>query len=256
MDAVKETELKRLGKTLLEIGSLLMSAGANTGRIRITINRIAAAYGCRTEMLISHRSIMLSLSSDCEEYLFTNLKRTSPHGVNFKMLSGISRMSWRVVEEKWRVEQINEELKRLTSLPHYPRWLTLSLVSLAGAAFCRLANGSVEDMLIVFAASFLGLIVRQEAHRAGFNAYLCVYFAAVTAALIAGLPVKLGSPHEHEAAFATSVLFLIPGVPLINSFSDLIDGNIQIGLVRGANGLIISFAIALGLSSVVLLYQI
>lgn len=256
MDAAKETELKQLGKTLLEIGSLLMSAGANTGRIRTTITRIAAAYGYRTEMLISHRSIMLTLLSECEEYLFTNLKRTSPHGVNFKMLSGISRMSWRVVDEKWSVEQINEELKRLTSLPHYPRWLTLSLVSLAGAAFCRLANGGVEDMLIVFAASFLGLFVRQEAHRAGFNAYLCVYFAAVTAALIAGLPVKLGSPHEHEAAFATCVLFLIPGVPLINSFSDLIDGNIQIGLVRGANGLIISFAIALGLSSVVLLYQI
>ena len=256
MDAAKHTEIHQLGKTLLEVGSLLMSAGANTGRIRLTINRIAGAFGCRTEMLISHRTIMLALLSECEEYFFTNLKRTSPHGVNFKMLSGISRMSWRVVEEKWSVAQINDELKRLVALPHYPRWLTLALVSVAGAAFCRLANGGVEDMLIVFAASFLGLFVRQEAHRMGFNAYLCVYFAAFTAALIAGLPVKLGTPQEHEAAFATCVLFLIPGVPLINSFSDLIDGNIQIGLVRGANGLIISFAIALGLSSAVLLYQI
>lgn len=256
MDAAKQTEIRQLGKTLLEVGALLMSAGANTGRIRITINRIAGAFGYRTEMLISHRTIMLTLLSEGDEHFFTNLKRTSPHGVNFKMLSGISRMSWRVVEKKWSVDQINTELARLISLPHYPRLLTLGLVSLAGAAFCRLANGSVEDMLIVFAASFLGLWVRQESHRAGFNAYLCVYFAAFTAALIAGLPVKLGSPGEHEAAFATCVLFLIPGVPLINSFSDLIDGNIQIGLVRGVNGLIIAFAIALGLSSAVLIYQI
>jgi uncharacterized membrane protein YjjP (DUF1212 family) len=256
MDAAKQTELRQLGKTLLEIGSLLMSAGANTGRIRITVNRIAASYGYRTEMLISHRTIMLTLLSEGDEHFFTNLKRTSPHGVNFKMLSGISRMSWRVVEEKWSIEQINEELKRLTSLPHYPRWLTLTLVSLAGAAFCRLANGAPEDMAIVFAATFLGLWVRQESTRLGFSAYLCVYFAALAAALIAGLPVKLGTPHEHEAAFATCVLFLIPGVPLINSFSDLIDGNIQIGLVRGVNGLIIAFAIALGLSSAVLIYQL
>jgi uncharacterized membrane protein YjjP (DUF1212 family) len=256
MDAAQQTEFRQLGKTLLEVGSLLMGAGANTGRIRITINRIAASFGYRTEMLISHRTIMLTLLSESDEHFFTNLKRTSPHGVNFKVLSGISRMSWRVVEEKWSVEQINEELKRLGSLPHYPRLLTLTLVSLAGAAFCRLANGSVEDMFIVFGASFLGLFVRQEAHRAGFNTYLCVYFAAFTAALIAGLPVKLGNAHEHEAAFATCVLFLIPGVPLINSFSDLIDGNIQIGMVRGINGLIIAFAIALGLSSAVILYQI
>jgi uncharacterized membrane protein YjjP (DUF1212 family) len=62
--------------------------------------------------------------------------------------------------------------------------------------------------------------------------------------------------NEHEHAFATSVLFLIPGVPLINSFSDLIDGNLQNGIVRGLNGLIISFVIALGLLTTVLIYQI
>lgn len=256
MDTATQTDIKQLGKTLLEVGSLLMSAGANTGRIRTTVNRIASSFGCHTEMLISHRSLMLTVYRNEGEHFYTNLKRTSPHGVNFKTLSGISRMSWRVVEEKWSVEQIDEELQRLTSLPHYPRWLTLTLASLAGAAFCRIANGGAEDMLIVFAASFMGLFVRQEAHRLGFNAYLCVYFAALTAALIAGLPVKFGAAHEHEAAFATCVLFLIPGVPLINSFSDLIDGNTQIGMVRGVNGLIISFAIALGLSSAVLIYNI
>ncbi|HEY1112601.1 MAG TPA: threonine/serine exporter family protein [Chitinophagaceae bacterium] len=256
MDAAKQNEMVQLGHILLQVGSLLMSAGANTGRIRITITRIADAFGYRTEMLISHRTIMLTLLSESDEHFFTNLKRTHPHGVNFKILSGISRMSWRVVAEKWSLEQINAELARLTALPHYPRWLTLTLVSLAGAAFCRLANGSPEDMIIVFAASFLGLLVRQETVRMGFNAYLCVYFAALTAALVAGLPLKLDAPNEHEPAFATCVLFLIPGVPLINSFSDLIDGNIQIGMVRGINGLIIAFAIALGLSSAVIIYQI
>lgn len=256
MDPATQTQINQLGKTLLEVGSLLMSSGSNSGRIRITVNRIASSFGYHTEMLISHRSIMLTLLGEDGEHLFTSLKRTSPHGVNFKMLSGISRMSWNVVEEKWSVEQINKELQRLTALPHYPRWLTLTLVSLAGAAFCRLAGGSLEDLLIVFAASFAGLFVRQEAARLGFNTYLCIFFAAFTAALIAGLPVKFGGAHEHEPAFATCVLFLIPGVPLINSFSDLIDGNTQIGIVRGVNGLIISFAIALGLLSAMLIYQI
>ena len=78
MDAAKQNEMVQLGHTLLQVGSLLMSAGANTGRIRITINRIAGAFGCRTEMLISHRTIMLTLLSEGDEHFFTNLKRTSP----------------------------------------------------------------------------------------------------------------------------------------------------------------------------------
>jgi uncharacterized membrane protein YjjP (DUF1212 family) len=153
------------------------------------------------------------------------------------------------------VEQIREELVRLTSLPHYPRMLTLILVGLAGASFCRLAGGGAMDMLIVFSASLFGLFVRQEAVRLRFNTYLCIYFAALAATLIAGLSVKFGVGNEHEHAFATSVLFLIPGVPLINSFSDLIDGNLQNGIIRGLNGLMISFAIALGMLTSMLIYQ-
>jgi uncharacterized membrane protein YjjP (DUF1212 family) len=68
--------------------------------------------------------------------------------------------------------------------------------------------------------------------------------------------MKFGSGDTRVHAFATSVLFLIPGVPLINSFSDLIDGNIMNGIVRGVNGLIIAFAIALGLLTAMQVYQL
>ncbi|MCU7548129.1 threonine/serine exporter family protein [Chitinophagaceae bacterium LB-8] len=248
-----QTEVKELGMTLLNIGAVLMSSGANTGRIRITINRIAESFGYKTELLISHRTILLSLHQEGSDEFFSSLKRTSPHGANFKVVSGISRMSWAVVEEKWSVEQIRAELDRLVSLPHYPRWLILVLIGLAGASFCRLNGGDITDMFITFTASMVGLFVRQETVKKGFNTYLCIYLAALAATLVAGLPIKFGI--GHEPAFATSVLFLIPGVPLINAFSDMIDGNLQIGLVRGLNGLILAFAIALGLFTSFLIYK-
>jgi len=251
----KSSEIKALGSTLLEIGALLMISGASTGRIRNTINRISNSFGYNTDLLISQRTLMLTIYDDGNDYLFNNLKRTSPHGVNFTIVSGISRMSWLVVEEKWSIKQINEELGRLTSLPHYPRWIILSLVALAGASFCRLAGGGPVDMTVVFFATFIGLFVRQEATKLRFNPYMCVYFAALTSSLIAGAFVKFGYDSTHEQAFATSVLFLIPGVPLINSFSDMIDGNLQNGIIRGLNGFIISFSIALGLLTSMFFYH-
>jgi uncharacterized membrane protein YjjP (DUF1212 family) len=74
--------------------------------------------------------------------------------------------------------------------------------------------------------------------------------------MIAGLSVKLGIGDTPEHALATSVLFLIPGVPLINSFTDLIDGNTLNGIVRGINGFIMAFAIALGLMIAMKIYGI
>jgi uncharacterized membrane protein YjjP (DUF1212 family) len=250
------TEVKELGSLLLEIGTLLMSSGASTERIRKTVNRVSNSFGYKSELLITHRALTLTISNEENEYAFNSLKRTSPHAVNFKIVSGISRMSWAVVEQGWSLAEIKNEIDRLISLPHYPRIVALSIVALAGASFCRLAGGEYMDMVIVFVATFIGLFVRQQSNSLKFNPYLCIYIAAFAASSIAGLAYKInlgGQNHEH--AFATCVLFLIPGVPLINTFSDLIDGNLQNALVRGLNGLIISFCIALGLLTSMFLYR-
>ena len=255
MNNQDKIELYEIGSVLLEIGVHLMSSGASSNRIRLTIDRISEAFGYHAELLVTNRALMLTVIDTETDEHFSRVKRTSPHGVNFRLVSGISRMSWRVVEEDWSIEQINAELDRLTSLPHYPRILVLSLVALAGSSFCRLFGGDVIDMLFAFAATFLGLFVRQEAHKLKFNPYLCVLFASITASLISGLGVKLGVSDTLEHAFAASVLFLIPGVPLINSFTDIIDGNILNGLVRGVNAFIIIFMVALGLLSAMLVYR-
>ncbi|MCG6190529.1 threonine/serine exporter family protein [Maribellus maritimus] len=247
---------KELSEILLEVGALLMASGANSSRIRITIMRIAKAYGFNAELLITHRALMVSVSDDEHDLFQSSLKRTSPHGANFRMVSGISRMSWRIVDEDWNFEQIWGEINRLKSLPHYPRLIVLSTVALAGASFCRLFGGGPVEMLVAFVATFIGLFVRQEVTRRNFNGYLCIFFASLASCLISGASVKLNVGTEPEYAFATSVLYLIPGIPLINSLSDLLDGNIMNGIVRGTNGLIIAFAIAFGMLCSILIYNI
>lgn len=232
-----------------------MSSGATTNRVRITVDRISEVFGFEAHMLITNRAITLTLTDEEREEDFHSLKRTSPHGVNFRIVSGISRMSWNVVKEKWTIEQINQELDRLTSLPHYPRLVVLSVVGVAGASFCRIFGGDFIEMVVTFVATFIGLFVRQEALKKEFNPYLCVFFASFTASLISGAFRKLGVGDSMEHAFTASVLFLIPGVPLINSFTDLIDGNILNGVVRGINGLMIAFGIALGLLLANIIYR-
>lgn len=252
----EKVKARELGKILLEIGTLLMSSGANTNRIRLTMTRIADAYDYDIELMVSHRVILMTIEDERKEKFYNSLKRSSPLGVNFRMVSGISHMSWKIVEEGWTIEQVREEVKRLTSLPHYPRIVVLSLVALAGASFCRLFGGGLIEMMVAFVATFIGLFTRQQTTKLNFNPYLCIFFASAVSSLLAGLAVELKIGANPEYALYTSVLYLIPGVPLINSFSDLFDGNIMNGIVRGTNGMIISLAISLGLLVSILIFQI
>ena len=249
MKILKE-DTQSVGNILLEIGAMLMSSGASTNRTRVTLERLARGLGYGIELLITQRALMLTIIEKDQQRLFSRLKRISPHGVNFRIVSGISHLSWNVMEQNWTVTQIAEELQRLKSLPHYPRLVVLGFVGLAGSAFCNIFGGGSTEMAVAFIATVTGLFVRQEAMKKKFNPYLCVFFAAFVASLIAGLAEYYHIGLQPDKAFATSVLFLVPGVPLINSVTDLMDGNIQNGMVRAMNGLMIAFSIAMGLFTV------
>ncbi|HAH22854.1 MAG TPA: threonine/serine exporter [Prolixibacteraceae bacterium] len=249
MKILKE-DAQSVGNILLEIGALLMSSGASTNRTRLTMERTAKGLGYGIELLITQRALMLTIIEKDQQHFFSRLKRISPHGVNFRIVSGISHLSWNVMEQNWTVTQISEELQRLKTLPHYPRLVVLGTVGLAGSAFCNIFGGGSIEMVVAFIATVAGLFVRQEAIKKKFNPYLCVFFASLAASLIAGLAEHYHIGLQPDKAFATSVLFLVPGVPLINSVTDLMDGNIQNGIVRAMNGLMIAFSIAMGLFAV------
>lgn len=256
MEIVTKPTKYELGEMLLEIGSMLMVAGANTERIKVTINRISGAFGSDSQLMITNHALMITLTYNNRIKTFTSVRWVPNMHLNFNLISDISTMSWKIVEEKWSVERINSEMKLLHKKPLYPRFLVIFLVSLAGSSFCRLMGGEIVEMLLCFVGTFLGLYVRQESMKLKFNFYLCVFFAAFTSSFTVGLYSFLNPGIEVIHAFSTSVLFLIPGVPMINSFSDLIDGNILNGTTRGVNVLVIAFAIALGLMTTLLIFKI
>ncbi len=256
-NSLDEVEIgQEAGPILIQIGSLLLSSGANTERTRITTSRIAEALGLQSEVFITHQTIQLFLSHKKQESIYHQLKRPFSYTNNFTLLSGISRMSWKIAEEKWTLNQIKSELTRLQSLTPYPRWLIVMAVAVAGAAFCRLFGGAPAAMMATFVATIIGQLTHLQAKHLKFNPYLSVYMASLMASLVSLFFIKLVVGIDREHLLSASLIFLIPGVPLINSFSDFIDGNILNGLLRTINGLLIVFSIALGLMAALLVMPV
>jgi uncharacterized membrane protein YjjP (DUF1212 family) len=153
------------------------------------------------------------------------------------------------------IQQLKVEVDRILESPHYPRYLVLLMVSVAGAAFCFTLGGSALQMTIVFGATLLGLFIKQECAKRKLNAYFCTYVAAITATSFIGLFYKFGLSGQLEQALTTSVLFLVPGVPLINCFTDLLEGEILNGMEKGGNAIIHALAIAAGMATVLILFN-
>ena len=137
--------------------------------------------------------------------------------------------------------------------PRISRWVVLVLVSLANAAFCRLFGGDGIAMMLVCAATCVGFWVRQEMMNRHVNHMVVFVVSAFIASFIASAGTYFGWGKTPDIALASSVLYLIPGVPLINSIIDILGGHVLIGMSRAVNAAILIICIALGLSVTLLI---
>lgn len=234
---------------LLRTGAMLMTHGANSNRVKRNLRRAGEVFGMEKRNLHFHlsiQSIMISYKAD-DEYIcrFENLNGI---GVDMQIISGVSRMLWQALKEQYSIEQYAEELDRLSNLPkQYKRGWVIFWVGLACVSFCRLMGGDLSALIFTQFATSVALFVRQELHQRGVNNYLNVGISATIASALASLNAFLPYSSTPNQAVIASVLFLIPGVPLINSIDDILDGYALVGFSRALVGIMIVFAISLGM---------
>ena len=91
----------------------------------------------------------------------------------------------------------------------------------------------------------------MQAH--GINHFLIFVISAFIASLCATVSLRFDC--TAEIALATSPLFLVPGVPLINGVVDILEGHILIGFSRLVNALLLIVCIAIGLSATLIMVK-
>ena len=152
--------------------------------------------------------------------------------------------------EKLQAERRYDEI---VARPRLDPIFTLILVGLANASFCRLFGGEWCAVGIVFTATLLGFYLKQRMQAKGFNHYVIFIASAFAASMYASVAMIFDT--TSEIAIATSVLYLIPGVPLINGVIDIVEGHVLNGIARLTSALMLIVCIAVGLSCTLMIVK-
>lgn len=249
-----KTDIQALSNFLLEFATSLMAVGAHTSRVVRNITRIAESFGYGVDMTIFQKNVTMTVKHP-DDYSIrrTYVRKIPALALNFQIISKLSALSWETYDHRLSLEELSRQYKQIMQEPRISRWTVLVLVAIANAAFCRLFSGDIASMGIVFLATLVGFFVRQEMINRHVNHMLVFIISAFIASLIASSAVYFGIGSTPEVALAASVLYLIPGVPLINSIIDILDGHVLIGFSRAMNACILIICIALGLSATLLI---
>jgi uncharacterized membrane protein YjjP (DUF1212 family) len=105
----------------------------------------------------------------------------------------------------------------------------------------------------VFLSTLVGFFTRCQLQKRNINHFIVYTVSAFVASMCASSTLLFNS--SAEIAMATGVLFLIPGVPLINGVIDIVEGHTLTGCSRLIQALLLVVCIAVGLSFPLFLFK-
>src|SRR6516225_3529660 len=231
----------------LSVGRLFMEFGESARIVHEEIFALAHCLGCDSaEVYCQHAAIIVTLRRG-EEFC-VQMGKVGEHGVNLRGSEAVSDIIRRVSQGDL---EYSDALTELDNLPHttssYPVWLVCLCTGLACSAFGRLLGADWLSFFPVLVASGVGQWIRRALLVRKRNLFMTTGIVSFVSAYLAGLGSRiLGSSHL-EIATVSAVLLLVPGVPVLNVQTDVIEGKPNLAAARGLRVMYILLFMTLGL---------
>jgi len=240
---------------LLRFGAAMIGAGNTAFRVREWMEALAAKMGLEAlAVTLQLNAITASVRRAGETATLT--REIAPPGVNSRRIGELEQLV-ETAAPGAAPGEIGARLAEIEGMPpEYPAPLIACAVGAACAGFGFLNNGGVVEIVAAGIGAGVGQYVRSLLARQRHNHFSTATLSAIAAAgtycLVAALCARLGFMTIYYAAgFVSSILYLVPGFPLVGGLLDLMQYQTLIALARFAYAMMILLAAAFGLSIVI-----
>ena len=239
--------LRELCMFLSEYSAWLLGSGATCIRMERNINRMAASMGCKAEMTILPRHIHITVCSLDHKDSYTYIIATHAMPISFEINTLLSKLSWQVADQNLSLEETKRRFEEIIKTKPANKYMVLLLASCANASFCRLFSGDMKAVGVIFISTLIGFYLKQVMTSAKVDTRLVFIICAFVSSVIAAGATLFSIGDTPEIAVSTSVLYLVPGIPFLNSFSDMLDGHYICAFGRFLHAVILTCCLSLGL---------
>ena len=223
----------------LQVGRLLLLNGADTGQVETTVEQFAQAFGYSAQLTVNYETLLLTLVAG-DQFRTKIGKRVPAMGVGMTALGALNELVANVVSGQCKPAEARLALEALEHRkPEYNRWLVVIALGLTAGSLSRLFGGDWAAFAVAWLAGAAGTWLRQEMGRRHANPFATPLAAATLSGVIGGIAVSLGLSATPSLCLVAPGMIIVPGVPLINGFQDMIRNHMTLGISRlGFAGLV------------------
>jgi len=230
----------------MSIGELLLSSGAEVGRVEDTIRRICMAYGAtRVDVFSITSSIVTTMYGEGFESC-TQTRRVPSMKNDFTKLDLLNQLSRRICTELPDPDTIPAEIEKIKTGTRYNFRTQLFIYALTAGAFTIFFGGNIKDMVSSVIVGIALKCFESLLRRGPANALLTSLVCSSVGGFLSHLAVSLGLGSHPDMIAIGNIMLFIPGVMFTNSLRDMFSGDTITGFIRCAESLLTAVIVALG----------
>ncbi len=238
-------EMKELLHEFLNLGEMMLCAGAEIKRVEDTLMRMGTAYGAeKMNVFVITSSIVVTMEFP-KDRAFTQTRRIMEEpATDFTKLEALNNLSRSCCRQPIPVAELREQIERLDKSPSY---LQIWAGSAVGAgSFAVFFGGNLFDgicaAIFALAICFMKRYLKPLCpNNVVFN-LLCSFMTGIGICFVA----ELFSSLHADKIMIGDIMLLIPGIVMTNALRDILVGDTISGAMKFIESLLWASAIACG----------
>ena len=229
-----------------EFGRRMTRCGGEIYRVEESITRILAAYGYReSEVFAIPSYVTVSVHADGRTY--THMVRIRDSATQLETLDQLNNLCRRICAAPMEISAARAEMDEIVRRPALPPAADYAMYGLAAMFFTLFWGGTVLDAAIALPVGLLTRLIVPRLRKTGANVFFLNVIAAAAQAVVPLLLAHAGLANHSDKVIIGALMLLVPGLAITNAMRDVIAGDFLTAVVRLAEVLIVSVAIALGI---------
>lgn len=229
------------------LGSRMLTAGANLERANDTINRVCLSYQLEDISIFSLSSIIqLSARSPEGDYAYRQIDVASSD-IHLELLNRLNRLSRRVCTERPTPSTLMELLDEAIDIKETSVWTMILGELIALTSLCVMYGGGIKD-IIATDIIVVGLyLFRRYLGSLNLNYVVVNALSMFFTGTLAYFMVWAGIGKVYSIIVTTCSMMIIPGIPMVNAVRNMLCGNEMNGILELLKAVVETLAMVFGL---------
>lgn len=205
----------------VDMGQMMLRAGAATQDVEVSVIATCAAFGLATaEVDLTANSLTVHYT-DPDAHILTAMRVSREDSVHFAKLSAIHSLVTDVVDGKIDYERARERLDAIRKQKRpYPEWLVDIAWGALVAGFVNLVGGSLVSSLLGFIIAIANQRFGALLGRTGMPSFFIVVIQALAITVLAMGAASLQIIASPQYLVAAGIVLLLPTMGLISAVQD------------------------------------